>query len=63
MTPDSPVSGPVRLNFSQNNVELVSRVFGTQVFRRSFQPFRCSGRLYEMYPYDWTFAHSLLTQL
>ena len=49
MTPDSPVSGPIRLNFSQNNVELVSRVFGAQVLRCSFQPFRCSRRLYEMY--------------
>jgi len=44
MTPDPPVSGLIRLNFSQNDIKLVSRVLGTQVFRRSFQPFGCSRR-------------------
>jgi hypothetical protein len=45
MTPDSPVGRFIRLNFSQDNIKLVSRVFGTQVLRRSFQPFGCSRRL------------------
>jgi len=49
MTPDSPVSGLIRLNFSQDNIKLVSRVFGTQVVRRSFQPFGCSRRLCKTY--------------
>jgi len=50
MTPDSPVGGLIRLDFSQNNIKLVSRVFGKQVLCRSFQPFGCSRRLYTMYP-------------
>ena len=45
MTPDSPVSGFIRLDFSQNDIKLVSGVFGTQVLRRSSQPLRRSGRL------------------
>jgi hypothetical protein len=45
MTPDSPVGRFIGLNFSQDNIKLVSRVFGTQVLRRSFQPFGCSRRL------------------
>ena len=45
MTPDSPVGGFIRFDFSQDDIELVPRVFGTQVLRRSFQPLRCSGRL------------------
>jgi len=36
MTPDSPVGRFVRLDFSQDDIKLVSRVFGTQVLRRQF---------------------------
>ena len=45
MTPNSPVGGLIGLNFSQDNIKFVSRVFGTQVLRRSFQPLGCSRRL------------------
>ena len=47
MTPDSPVCGLVRLNFSQDDIKVVSRVFGTQVLRRPFQPFGRSRRLHK----------------
>ena len=50
MTPDSPVGGLIRLNFSQDNIKFVSRVFGTQVLCSSFQPFGRSRRLCTAYP-------------
>ena len=50
MTPDSPVGGQIRFDFSQDDVKLVHRVFGTQFLRRMSQPLGCSGRLCRISP-------------
>lgn len=45
VTSDSPVCGLIRPNFSQDDIKLVSRVFGTQQLCRPFQPLGCCSGL------------------